>query len=437
MIDQLKDYLHFPIAWYFRFFAQIRLRRWNPRIVVVTGSNGKTTLLHMVESQMGEKAKYSHYANTAFGIPFDILELHRKSLASSEWIMFFLKAPLQVFAKLPKETIYVVEADCDRPGEGKFLASLLRPEVVLWVSVSRTHGMNYDYVVTSPPGGWQVGSHPPGVNSFQSVEEAIAYEYGYFLEACPKLAVIDGDTKLQTNQTHRSRGKVVAVKKAQALTSYTISKDNTSYEINKQRSTFDALLPEELFYSIAMCREAVEYFSLPFDPQFKKFILPPGRGTLLKGIKQTTLVDSTYNANLESIRVMLHMFSKMPGKKKWVVLGDMLELGKKEQEEHERLAEVLAKMDLERIILVGKRMKEFTAPKLVSLQKDVITVASAKEALDDIQKNLQGGEEILFKGSQSIYLEGVIEKLLTNKSDSVTLPRQSAFWKAKRKSLGL
>ena len=70
MLSRLKRLLYFPIASYFRFFAVLRLRRWNPRIVVVTGSNGKTTLLHMLEAQLGAKARYSHHANSSFGIPF-------------------------------------------------------------------------------------------------------------------------------------------------------------------------------------------------------------------------------------------------------------------------------------------------------------------------------------------------------------------------------
>src|SRR3989344_796682 len=139
MIEKIKKSLYFPIAWYFRFFASIRLNRWNPTVIVVTGSNGKTTLLHMLESQIGQKARYSHHANSIFGIPFDILDLHRTSLLKSEWISLILKTPINAFKNPPKERTYVVEADCERPGEGKFLAEFLKPEVVLWVSTSRTH----------------------------------------------------------------------------------------------------------------------------------------------------------------------------------------------------------------------------------------------------------------------------------------------------------
>src|SRR5574342_513084 len=105
MVSKLKRALFFPVASYFRFFATIRLKRWNPRIVLVTGSSGKTTLLHMLEAQIGDKAKYSHHANSSFGIPFDILDLKRETLLKTEWLKLFFTAPFKIFTKLPKESL--------------------------------------------------------------------------------------------------------------------------------------------------------------------------------------------------------------------------------------------------------------------------------------------------------------------------------------------
>src|SRR6185437_1554066 len=190
-MEEIKKILYFQVAGYFKFFAGIRLRKWNPKIVVVTGSSGKTTLLHLLESQIMDKAKYSHHANSSYGIPFDILNLHRESLQKSEWIALFLKAPFAAFKKIPKEKIYIVEADCDRPNEGKFLASFLKPDIVLWLNVSRTHSMNFDALVEE--------------KKFLSVDEAIAYEYGYFLDHCKELAIVDGDNELITKQLSRTK----------------------------------------------------------------------------------------------------------------------------------------------------------------------------------------------------------------------------------------
>lgn len=438
-MEELKSKLYFPIASYFRFFARIRLKRWNPRILVVTGSNGKTTLLHLLEAQIGDKARFSHHANSAYGIPFDILDLHRKSLKMQEWLMLFLKAPLNAFKKPPKERIYVVEADTDRAGEGKFLAELLRPEVVLWVSVATTHGMNFDHLVSRSKENHAPTStrHAP---NFPTVQEAIAYDYGYFLEYCSKLAVINGDLPLEQAQTDRTKAKVIQITNKEYLTACTVTGDKTTFTIKGKKYAFPALLPEELFYSLAMCREAVEYFHLPFDPGFSNFVLPPGRSSILRGIQGTTIIDSSYNGNLASITAMLHMFAKFPGKKKWVVLGDMLELGKKEQEEHEQLADILAAMDLRRIILVGKRTNKYTYNKLQKLLRLPGHVASfqlTKDALPYIRERITGEEVILFKGSQSILLEGLIAPLLSDQKDVVKLPRQEPFWQERRKSLGL
>jgi UDP-N-acetylmuramoyl-tripeptide--D-alanyl-D-alanine ligase len=421
MIENLKKALYFYVASYFRFFARIRLKRWNPKIIVVTGSNGKTTLLHMLEAQLGSHAKVSHHANSAFGVAFDILDLHRKTLQTSEWVSLFLNAPRNVFRPLPKEKIYVVEADADRPFEGVFLATLLQPEVVLWVSTGRTHSMNFDQLVSD--------------GEFATVEEAIAYEYGYFLKYCKELAVIDGDSKLESDQVSRAKAKVKTITQKVYLKKYSVTKGGTEFHIKDKHYAFNGLLPKEIFLSIAMCEEAMNHLGVPFDSNFIHFQLPEGRGSLLNGIKDTVLIDSSYNGNLGSIKAMLQMFDAYPAKKKWVVLGDMKELGKEEREEHEALAKILNKMDLERVVLVGKAITKYTLP-LIDQKTHAPGFEKASQAISYLQEHIKGGEAILFKGSQSIYLEGLIERLLEDKKDTNRLPRQTEFWKNQRKKLG-
>jgi UDP-N-acetylmuramoyl-tripeptide--D-alanyl-D-alanine ligase len=425
MFANLKKVLYFPIASYFRYFAQIRLKKWNPRVVVVTGSAGKTTLLHMLEAQLGTAAKYSHHANSSFGVPFDILGLQRKTLQKFEWIGLFLFAPIKLLSAVPKEKIYVVEADCDRPQEGKFLAEFLKPEVVLWVSTARTHSMNFDPLVEK--------------GTFPAVEDAIAYEYGYFLEYCQKLAVIDGESALQIKQQSRTKAEVKAIKKSAMLQSYAISGDGTTFQINNKSYLFrGAFLPEESFYEVAMAIETVKYLQMPHDDSYKNFVMPPGRGSIFEGIKQLAIVDSSYNSNLSSAIAILKMFEHFPGEKKWVVIGDMLEQGKEEQEEHEKLADVLAQYEYERVLLMGPRVSKYTHPKLVALKGGVVTnlkFEEPKDVLNYLTLNIQGGETILFKGAR--FLEGVIEHLLKNPADVAKLARREKIWQDRRKKWGL
>lgn len=388
----------------------------------------------MLESQIGEKAKYSHHANSSFGIPFDILDLHRKSLLKSEWISLILKTPINAFKSPPKEKVYIVEADCDRPGEGKFLASLLKPSMVLWISTAKTHSMNFEQLVND--------------GKFLTVEEAIAHEFGYFLQYAKELVLIDGDSELMVKQIGRTKARIVQVKKEKSLKSYDVSKKGTTFQIARgNRDTLPAgrqaldtfnfkfLLPEEVFYSIEMVRKTCEFLNTSFDHSFSKFIMPPGRGSIFAGIKNTTIIDSTYNANL-SIETILSMFANFSDKNKWVVLSDMLELGAEEAIEHEKLADTLNKFDFQRIVLIGALGTKYIMPRLKN-DKIAVSFKNTKDIIPFLNKNIKGGEIILFKGAQSFLLEGVLEKFLRNKEDVAKLPRREKIWEEKRKKIGL
>jgi len=54
------------------------------------------------------------------------------------------------------------------------------------------------------------------------------------------------------------------------------------------------------------------------------------------------------------------MFDEYPSKNKWLVLGDMIELGTREREEHEKLATAINCIALEKIILIGPRVARYT-----------------------------------------------------------------------------
>ena len=144
MTQYLKIALYFTVARYFSFFARIRLRSWKPRVVIITGSNGKTTALHLTAWQLGSAAKYSYRANSAFGIPFDILGLKRSNYSLFEWPVLFLMAPFYAFKGPHPEKLYIVEVDGDRPGDGDFFGPLLQPEVCVWLSSARTHSMLFE-----------------------------------------------------------------------------------------------------------------------------------------------------------------------------------------------------------------------------------------------------------------------------------------------------
>jgi len=176
----------------------------------------------------------------------------------------------------------------------------------------------------------------------------------------------------------------------------------------------------------------MNYLSHPVDPKFTHFNLPPGRSSIFAGVKHTTLIDSTYNSNLESASAILNMYRQLDTHPKWAILGDLLEQGTEEKAEHEKLADVIVKASIDKVVLMGPRVKKYTYPKL---PKETIVFVNPPEVLQYLEAHIQGGETILFKGAR--FLEGVIAHLLADKADIAQLPRREKIWEMRRKKWGL
>ena len=104
---------------------------------MITGSAGKTTMLNLIESQLGKKAHYSHNANSIFGISFDILGMTGVTGSKLKWLDLLGRAPFRAFRAHYDQDFYIVETDAERPHEAEMIASWLKPEVSFWVSLGR------------------------------------------------------------------------------------------------------------------------------------------------------------------------------------------------------------------------------------------------------------------------------------------------------------
>ena len=422
MISRIKLALYFTVARYFRFFARLRLLRWKPRIVIVTGSNGKTMALHFLALQLGPAAKYSFNANSAIGVPFDILGLKRKSFLPIEWIWLFLAAPICALKGPYPEKIYVVEADGDRPGEGDFFGPFLQPEVCVWLSAARTHTMLFEDIANE--------------RGFKSIDEAIAYEFSCFITHASKLVIVNADMPLIARYSTRARAPVFEIKEAGSLSRHEVSFAGSEFTIEGIDYRLPFLLPKETFYAIKASLKIAEYFGVRTTRDLSSLVVPPGRSSVFRGVKNTTLVDSSYNVNADSVIAIVNMAEKLPGER-WLILGDLTEQGRFEPEEHERLGHVLAGSDFKRIVLVGPRLRAHTKPIIETSGRGIIVESflGPKDALDYILSALHGGEVLVFKGAR--FLEGIIEHLLEDEADAEKLCRREKIWQERRKKWGL
>lgn len=418
-VTKLKKKLYLSVANYFKFWSNISLKRWNPRIVIVTGSAGKTTMLNLIESQLGAKAHYSHNANSAFGIAFDILGMRGITGSKLHWISLFLQTPFRAFVYSRKEKFYIVEADGERPHEAEWIAKWLRPEVSVWVTLGRSHAVFYEQEVAA--------------GNFANVDDAIAHEFSTIPANTRKLVIIDGNNEKMLETTKNIEAKVVSVKK-DALKSYEVYPDKAIFEFAKHKFVFHDPMPRDVTIQLVMLEKLMKYLNEPINYDLSDFHMPPARSNYLEGKKGIKIIDSSYNAHIISMTTVLDMVKVLHAPHKWLVIGDIIDQGRLEGEEHEKLAQLLLDTKVENIVLIGRRTKKYTYP-LLKNETKVQSFDRPQQALKYLEKNLTGKETVIFKGSQ--YLEWIVEKLLAHPEDVSNLARQDEAHRRRRASWGL
>lgn len=404
---------------YFRMFANISLKRWKPRIIAVTGSVGKTTLLNLLEVQLGARAHYSHNANSSYGIAFDILGMDGVRGSKLRWFYLFVAAPVRSVWFRHNEEFFVVEIDGERPKETEFLASWLQPEVTLWVSVGRTHAVYFD------------GQVKAGL--FDSVDEAIVHEFSYLPKYTSKLVAFNGESELIVRTMEAIEGaEKVGVTDA-LVTDYKVWPDKTKITVGDVTYVFNEPMPGEVYTQLALLAELAKYLGEPAVTDLTAYVQPPGRSNFFEGKNGVRLIDSTYNAHLISVQSIIDLYKDMQTEHKWIVIGDIVEQGEAEAEEHAKLGRLLREAEFERYVLVGRRTQKYTYPEMDADR--TVTFLHPKDALNYLETELAGNETVLFKGSQ--YLEGVVEHLLADPHDIAKLPRQEPAAKKRRAKWGL
>lgn len=417
---RLKKRFYFVAARYFRFFANFALRRWHPRVIAVTGSAGKTTMLHLVEFELGDRAHYSHDANSAFGIAFDLLGMDGVRGSKLRWIKLIFQAPIRALYYKHTEEFYIVEIDGERPRETEFLATWLKPEVTLWVSLGLSHAVQFEQEVKA--------------GKFKKLDEAIAHEFSTLPANTTKEVYIDADNALMRKVTQGIKAKVVPVSRTK-LQRYNVYPTRTDFVFEDASFHFAQPQPKDLAIQLLMLEKLVKYLEIPLKTDFSSMPVPPGRSSYFAGKNGLKIIDSSYNAHLISMESVLEMVKNLHAGHKWLIIGDIVDQGSLEGEEHRKLADLIAAANPEMVILVGRRTKEYTAPRLRELGVETRTTLDPHKALKFIEEHTTGDETLIFKGSQ--YLEWIIEQLLENPEDAAKLPRREKAAVKRRAKRGL
>jgi UDP-N-acetylmuramoyl-tripeptide--D-alanyl-D-alanine ligase len=154
----------------------------------------------------------------------------------------------------------------------------------------------------------------------------------------------------------------------------------------------------------------------------------------LKGIKNSIIIDDTYNASPNAVKMALDALYAYPTNQRIAILGMMNELGSLSEEEHKKIGKYCNPQLLDLVVTIGKDANAFIFP---MAKENGCQVYGAKNAIDAglfVAEKVKEKAIILAKGSQNgVFAEEALKPLLKDKSDFSKLVRQDKYWMNKKR----
>ena len=363
--------------------ASQQVKETGPRIVAITGSVGKTTTRNAVVTVLREAfdvVSAEGNLNTPLGLALMVLN-----------------------ADIGPETVVVMEMGARFEGDIQELTRLFPPTVSIVTAVKGVH-----------------------LETFGTLD-GIEREKGALVDALTEsgTAVLNGDDPRVRAMQQRNAGRTVLYGTGDGA-GLTPDRITVQLPMLGGHAVYTALAAFGAAQALGMSDEAINAGLAKIQPEKGRLVRLDGRGG-------STLVDDTYNASPEATVAALEVLRDLEGTRRVAFLGDMLELGAEEIDQHRDVL-AAATEHADRVFAVGPLMEE--AAGRLSDASAVTTFATSAELADAIRAGdafvPQPGDVLLVKGSQGTRMERISEALLDPDLDPADhLPRQTAAWKAK------
>lgn len=411
--------------------AKLLLKRTKPTIIAVTGSVGKTSIKDAVYEVVKGRVltrKSEKSFNSEIGVPLSVLGLQNGWNNPFMWFKNIVDGLLLVIHPGKYPQLLILEMGVDRPGDMDKLTAWIQPDIV---------------VLTRLP------DIPVHVEYFSS-PEAVCEEKKKLVRALRTDGVLvynQDDEKVEQvakETLQRSIGY-----SRYSVSPYTASADTTTYENGVAVGTEFTIthlsesvtmsvrgsLGVQHAYNYAAAAAVASVFDITL-PQVAEalhtHVPPPGRMRLIPGIKETLLIDDTYNASPVASERALQTLRELRGvKRRIAVLGDMLELGQYSIREHERIGAIAAE-SADILVTIGVRARAYAkgAQDRGMSEKKILQYEEPVRAGKELQNFIQSGDVLLVKGSQSIRAERVVEELMAEPQKAAELlVRQGEAWR--------
>ncbi len=347
-------------------------------VIAIVGSNGKTTTKELITSVLSQKFNVLSTPgnfNNHIGLPLTLLKLNTT----------------HQFA--------VIEMGANHIGENAILCEIACP----------------DFGIVTNNGK----DHLEGFGSMEGVAQSNSELYYYLLKH-EGLAFVNANdewlmrmaTRLEKKNTYAANLPAVLVgddKKNAEADCVGIAKSlRPQITFNIQHSAFNitSCLSGDYNFDNIMAAVCIgKHFGLS-DEEIKNGIEvyePKNNRSQIVKKKHNTIYMDAYNSNPSSLEASLRNFAAMPFDGKIAIIGDMFELGKYAEEEHQNMINLCKELKLENVIFVGEEfMKQNINSSYTFLKTNEDAIEYIKQ-LNLIDKN------IFMKGSRGMKLESIAE----------------------------
>ena len=371
--------------------AHIWRKQFAIPLVVVTGSNGKTTVKEMIASIFKEAVGQEHALmtqgnlNNEIGLPLTLLQLRSD------------------------HRLAVIELGMNHPGETAELAAIATGTIALINNAQREH------------------------QEFMQSIAAVAKEHAAVIDALPLdgIAVFPAETPYTAvwREAASSRKQIdfawqgtkvnqsTATVRGYALANGGIRIETPTGVIQVRLQT---LGEHNCANALAACAVAIAAGISLEKIQFglEKFVPVSGRMQVLQLSRYTRLINDTYNANPDSVVAAIDALALHDGER-YLVLGDMGEVGIQGPEFHEELGRYAAKCGIEHLMTFGDLTQitsnAYLKNKPAGQARHYSELAQLNQDIQSQIKRLdhdpQGAITVLVKGSRFMRMERVVEVL--------------------------
>lgn len=407
--------------------ARLTMWRYRPGIVGITGSVGKTSTKLAIAAVLssGRTVRYARgNLNNELGLALTILGDWREDelrLVSRDfpagksklrktffWLKVIFVSAYHIVRKVAYPEILVLEYGADRPGDIRALLRIAKPNVS---------------VITA------VGDIPVHVEYYSGPDD-VAREKARLIEQLPSAgyAIVNHDDLTVMHLADRTRGHVMTFGFGKGADVQVTRFENrvedgrpagVSFKLEHE-GTFVPVRLANVFGKVqgyaSVAAAAVGFVFgmnlVKISEALAGYRGAPHRMELIPGIKDTLVIDDSYNASPLSMDAALDTLRDLPGARKVAILGDMLEIGKYAIEAHEALGRQVAEF-ADALVTVGPRAKFIaeTARAAKMPKNAVISFDDAESAIHDIKSLVKKGDLILVKGSHAMQLNTMVDGL--------------------------